>query len=333
MRLVQTPRKYPLPVPLAGVFDAPYKLILCNVEWWSHVSGMIDVLSALDAWVGDDDEKTRGIREIASLLSTDWSAMFVEDIRWSWDENTLQKKLSGVWYDVADFGDWVALMYATDTSIQEGLSAEIARATIAEGELSDEIEDHDLRITLLEEEMDTVQADILALETLVATHDTSIANLASRMDTAESDIDALDARLTAIESAPSNMWSAHYDFKTGEHGFGGGSGVSWTSTVGYSWSTSPIIIAKTDSSFLDGRIAFYRLELRKVGAGEQDYTVKIVPDTYSYGVAESGLNIRYHKLQNLPSREDLEIQFAASGSWILEGLTVFGYGDSNAYDD
>lgn len=326
MRLVQTPRKFPLPVPLSGVFDAPYRLILCNVEWWSHVSGMIDVLSALDAWVGDDDEKTRGIREIASLLSTDWSAMFVEDIRWSWDENTLQKKLSGVWYDVADFGDWVSLMYATDTSIQDGLSSEIARATIAEGELRDRVE--------ILEENDIEQDERLDdIETLQATHDTSIANLASRMDTAESEIDDLDARLTALESAPSTMWSAHYDFKTGEHGFGGGSGVSWTSTVGYSWSTSPIIIAKTDSSFLDGRIAFYRLELRKVGAGEQDYTVKIVPDTYSYGVAESGLNIRYHKLQNLPSREDLEIQFAASGSWILEGLTVFGYGDSNAYDD
>ena len=118
MRLIQTPRKRPLPVPMVGVFDEPYKLILVNREWWSHVSGMIDVLSSLDAWVGDIDEKTRGIREIAKLLSTDWNETMIEDIQWVLEEPPdefgysyykLQKSVGGAWLDVAgssDVGSW-----------------------------------------------------------------------------------------------------------------------------------------------------------------------------------------------------------------------------------
>lgn len=259
-----------------------------------------------------------GLRSIELCEFGELPDMGVTDVRFVAGDKMLQQQKAGVYYDVIDWQNLVD--YLID--IENGISI-----------LDEHVDNIELTVLDTEENVADLTEWVGDIATLQATHDTSIANLASRMDTAEAEIDALDARLDALEGAASTMWSTHYDFKTGEHGFGGGSGVSWTSTVGYSWSTSPIIIAKSDSSFLDGRIAFYRLELRKVGAGEQDYTVKIVPDTYSYGVAESGLNIRYHKLQNLASREDLELQFDGAGSWILEGITIFGYGDSNAYDD
>lgn len=68
-RLTPTPRRIPLPVPTPGIFDAPNRCVRINLEWWSHISGMIDVLSSPELWEGDDDEQTRAIREIASLLS------------------------------------------------------------------------------------------------------------------------------------------------------------------------------------------------------------------------------------------------------------------------
>jgi hypothetical protein len=236
----------------------------------------------------------------------------------------MQQKL-GVYYPVTDFQLFLDYIAGVDLKADNAL----LDAANAQASATNALEVGDINAA----DIDAVEVRLDIVEALQATHDTSIANLATRMDAAEGDIDDLDARLTALENADSTMWNVHYDFKASESGFGGGSGVSWASTVGYSWSTSPIVIAKTDSSFLDGRIAFYRLELRKSGAGEQDYTVKVVGDIYSYGVAESGLNIRYHKLQSMSGREDLEIQFAAAGSWVLEGLTIFGYGDSNAYDD
>lgn len=266
-----------------------------------------------------------GLRSIELCEFGEFTMPYVEDVKWDDNEFMLMQRKMGIYEPVTDFQLFLDYIDSIDTLANE--------ANNTANQAASDI------LSLAGDVSDLLAADIVqdgrldAIEALQATHDTSIANLASRMDIAESDIDDLDARLTALESAPSTMWSVHYDFKTSENGFGGGSGVSWASTVGYSWSTSPIIIAKSDSSFLDGRIAFYRLELRKVGAGEQDYTVKIVDDLYSYGVAESGLNIRYHKLQSLSTRQDLEIQFAAAGSWILEGITIFGYGDSNAYDD
>jgi hypothetical protein len=266
-----------------------------------------------------------GLRSIELCEFGELPDMGVTDVKWDDSEFMLMQQKLGVYYPVTDFQLFLDYIAGVDLKADNAL----LDAANAQASATNALEVGDINAA----DIDAVEVRLDIVEALQATHDTSIANLATRMDAAEGDIDDLDARLTALENADSTMWNVHYDFKASESGFGGGSGVSWASTVGYSWSTSPIVIAKTDSSFLDGRIAFYRLELRKSGAGEQDYTVKVVGDIYSYGVAESGLNIRYHKLQSMSGREDLEIQFAAAGSWVLEGLTIFGYGDSNAYDD
>jgi len=64
-----TPRRAERAAPSVGIFDSPTRCLLVNKEWWSHVSGMIDVLSSPDMWAGDKEEKTRAITEIALLLS------------------------------------------------------------------------------------------------------------------------------------------------------------------------------------------------------------------------------------------------------------------------
>ena len=68
-RYAPTPRREERAAPETGIFDEPTRCLRINLQWWSHISGMIDVLSAKDMWAGDDDEKTRAIREIASLLA------------------------------------------------------------------------------------------------------------------------------------------------------------------------------------------------------------------------------------------------------------------------
>lgn len=68
-RYAPTPRRDERAAPDVGIFDEPTRCLKINLQWWSHISGMIDVLSASDMWAGDDEEKTRAIREIAALLA------------------------------------------------------------------------------------------------------------------------------------------------------------------------------------------------------------------------------------------------------------------------
>lgn len=64
-----TPRQIPLAAPDVGMFDEPSVCVKVNRAWWSHVSGMIDVLSSPDLWLGDAEEKARAVQEIEYLLA------------------------------------------------------------------------------------------------------------------------------------------------------------------------------------------------------------------------------------------------------------------------
>lgn len=77
-RYVPTPRRSPLPAPSVGIFEEPTRCVQINKEWWSHVSGMIDVLSSPELWEGDSEEQTRAIREIAALLATENCGMTID---------------------------------------------------------------------------------------------------------------------------------------------------------------------------------------------------------------------------------------------------------------
>jgi len=105
-RYTPTPRRIPLAVPLVGIFDEPYRCIIVNKEWWSHVSGMIDVLSSPELWLGTEDDKVRALREIAALLAYNDCGGFdmtPEELKIAvcealdcWTENTALKIVSGV---------------------------------------------------------------------------------------------------------------------------------------------------------------------------------------------------------------------------------------------
>jgi len=70
-RYTPTPRRNPRAAPTVGIFDAPYRCLKINLEWWSHISGMIDTLSSEELWLGDVEEQARALRQIAALLSYD----------------------------------------------------------------------------------------------------------------------------------------------------------------------------------------------------------------------------------------------------------------------
>lgn len=93
------PRQHPKSPPSVGIFDEPTRCVRVNAEWWSHVSGVIALLSDPDAWTGTDEEKKIAEHQI-NLLLGETDNCGVEDIRVQ--GCILQKLENGVWVDVAD---------------------------------------------------------------------------------------------------------------------------------------------------------------------------------------------------------------------------------------
>lgn len=61
------PRRTPMPVPGAGIFDSPSVTVSLNVEWISHIIGILDVLDQPDAWEGDETAIFNARQEILKL--------------------------------------------------------------------------------------------------------------------------------------------------------------------------------------------------------------------------------------------------------------------------
>lgn len=137
----------PMPAPSAGIFDAPTVYICCNTEWWSKILERVRVLTRLDAWAGDDDEKYRATQEIERFLSAvncEDCSDFITDVRVG-SNGKIQKKVGGAWLDAdGDGGDTTVVnnnntlaeqMYPPD-DVDTGLDAEERACNIASG-LSD----------------------------------------------------------------------------------------------------------------------------------------------------------------------------------------------------
>lgn len=58
----------PLPIPEAGIFDAPQVKICINAKWAGHIDGLLDRLLYEDAWVGSDEEISGAFQQIRQLL-------------------------------------------------------------------------------------------------------------------------------------------------------------------------------------------------------------------------------------------------------------------------
>lgn len=61
------PRKLPVSIPEAGIFDEPNIKICLNTDWASHVDGVLGRLLEPDAWIGTDEEIEAAIQEVMKL--------------------------------------------------------------------------------------------------------------------------------------------------------------------------------------------------------------------------------------------------------------------------
>lgn len=275
----------------------------------------------------------------------------MEDIRYSEDTSKIQARMAGEWLDKIDV--WAMVAHAvnpmTDTSFyNDGMNTIVLQQRNAAAPVFNDVAWIDLSHlenpppfdpSALEDAISAVDEKATqALESAATanednvTQDATLGDHETRIVALESAVDSLDSRLTVLEGQ--QMWSQHWDFTTSQHGFGHDGGSEWNAGTGFE-GFSFLSILKGDTSFNDGRIAYYRLELTKVGAGEGQYFSGIAGMTpHSYGICESGANIRYHKVPNVSTRQDMEIEINGAGvTWQLTGLTIYGYGTSDLFDD
>lgn len=71
--------------------------------------------------------------------------------------------------------------------------------------ISPEFDDLEERVTLVEDDMTTAKAEIIALQVLTNLHTADISSLQSRMTTAESDITTIESDITTIEADITNI--------------------------------------------------------------------------------------------------------------------------------
>jgi len=62
-------RLEPLPPPSEGVFDYPTIALCINVNWASHVLGLLDRLAWEDAWTGTEEQIEAAIQEVYTLMA------------------------------------------------------------------------------------------------------------------------------------------------------------------------------------------------------------------------------------------------------------------------
>lgn len=54
--------------PSVGIFDSPTRCFVVNVDWWSHIAGMVHLLADVVSWKDADDESYFAITEILKFM-------------------------------------------------------------------------------------------------------------------------------------------------------------------------------------------------------------------------------------------------------------------------
>ena len=99
------PRQAPRPAPSEGVFDPPYRCVLVNEAWISHVVGMVDVLTEDDSWTGEETGRYLAIQQIEAFLNalaTGNCSMGITDIRVNGCKLEVEYNDSGQWVEIGD---------------------------------------------------------------------------------------------------------------------------------------------------------------------------------------------------------------------------------------
>lgn len=90
--------------PEVGIFDSPTRCFVVNVEWWSHIAGMVHLLADVVSWKDAEDEDYFAIREILRFMQGIECMDFA--LRQSPDDNCILQQTTDsgtTWTDVFDF--------------------------------------------------------------------------------------------------------------------------------------------------------------------------------------------------------------------------------------
>lgn len=96
--------------PSVGIFDNPTRCFVVNVEWWSHIAGMVHLLADVVSWKDATDESYFAIQEILRFMQgmecMDFALRQKPD-----DSCIMQQTLDGgdTWTDVFDFSQCVTI--------------------------------------------------------------------------------------------------------------------------------------------------------------------------------------------------------------------------------
>lgn len=267
-----------------------------------------------------------GLRSIELCDFGEVLVPYVEDIRYDDGDQMLQYLKAGTWHDVTDFG---ILMNDYILAAQIAIGEQAAINASQESQLTDlsgDIINHDTRITILEGEMDAVQA-------LQATHDTSIANLSTDMEAVEDAVDALDARLDALENAA--MWVETWDFETSDFSiiptnatYTGGQGFVHTQGSGDVVLQS--INTGAQANQIDTYEVGYLFNSGETGAptnvSEQRLN-SISPYANIHFTGNGNTGVGFIRVPNNPT-VNAELQVQDFGSYTIKYIKFYGRGDN-----
>jgi hypothetical protein len=109
--------------PSVGIFDSPTRCFVVNVEWWSHIAGMVHLLADVVSWKDATDESYFAITEILKFMQG-MECMDFALRQNPADDCILQQTLDGgeTWTDVFDFSQCVTIQ---DKSYQISIANQV----------------------------------------------------------------------------------------------------------------------------------------------------------------------------------------------------------------
>jgi len=96
--------------PTVGIFDNPTRCFVVNVEWWSHIAGMVHLLADVVSWKDADDESYFAITEILKFMQG-MECMDFALRQNPADSCIMQQTTDGgtTWTDVFDFSQCITI--------------------------------------------------------------------------------------------------------------------------------------------------------------------------------------------------------------------------------
>lgn len=271
-----------------------------------------------------------GLRSIELCDFGEFPMGYVEDVRWQDDNFMLEQRKNGVYEPVADFQlfldyvDNIDELANTANTNATNAQNDIIGTNIDVSFLLTKEADHETRISLLEAEMDTAQADILALQANALSQGESIENLSI-------DVEALEDAVEALQAAQSSaqVWSHEFDFTAGEDIWAGG--ADYVAGEGYLFDANENINS-SGISIGDSRITYIELHMKRVSgsniAVDFQYTPTFNSQNARLNTGAGTITVNWVQINPIPGSHSPQIKMipAASNSFYLQKIVFWGRG-------